>query len=699
MLTYHSPCCPFPFPRRLRVLFAISLIAMALAAGALGSVRAAQAATITVTTTADEYNTGPGCSLREAIRAANTDVAFGGCPAGAGADTITFGVNGTFLITITPGPDENADAGGDFDLLSDITIQGSGAANTIIDGGSADRVFDIAPLGGPALTVGFSGLTIQNGKAFSANFNVGGGIYIGSNATVTIDNSTLANNQSQANSGGGIENRGALTLNSVTMQNNTALALGGAVNSIGSLTANNSTFSGNRAESGGALYINTASTRTATITGSSFAGNQAVATAGGVADSGGAIAASTDGPVTISGSSFTGNGAAANGGAIYFSDAATEAAVAVLGLSYSRIAGNTATAGSGLYRASGTATAERNWWGCNGGPAATPCDLAAGGVSFSPWIVLTHTANPGAISPGQAATLTAGFLQNSDGSANAPGSLGALKGVGVTFGSAVLGTLANAQAAIQANGTATATYTAGATAGAGSATAGVDSATVTADLVINRLTTQVASLTLAGSSPGASGTVTWTAVFSDAIAGLSANNFDLSIAVPRPGSRSAPAPVGVSGSGVTWTVTTTVYSTQVYVMLSLVNDDGLDHALSNLPYFGESYIGDTDPPETVITAAPPNPSSSSTATFAFAGSDAGSFAAGFECQLDGGAFTQCTSPVEYSNLADGSHTFAVRAVDFMATIDPTPALYTWTVAVGGSAIHDRLYLPLLQQAE
>ena len=148
---------------------------------------------------------------------------------------------------------------------------------------------------------------------------------------MTINSSTLANNQSQANTGGAIENRGALTLNSVTLQNNTAFGLGGAVNSPGSLTANNSTFSGNKAESGGALYINTASTRTATITGSSFTGNQAVATAGGVEDSGGAIAINTDGLVTISGSTFTGNSAAANGGAIYFNDSATEAAVASWG--------------------------------------------------------------------------------------------------------------------------------------------------------------------------------------------------------------------------------------------------------------------------------------------------------------------------------------------------------------------------------
>ena len=55
---------------------------------------------------------------------------------------------------------------------------------------------------------------------------MGGGIFINSNATVTIDSSTLANNQSQANSGGAIENRGTLTLNGMTLQNNTAFGAG-----------------------------------------------------------------------------------------------------------------------------------------------------------------------------------------------------------------------------------------------------------------------------------------------------------------------------------------------------------------------------------------------------------------------------------------------------------------------------------------
>jgi DNA-binding beta-propeller fold protein YncE len=53
----------------------------------------------------------------------------------------------------------------------------------------------------------------------------------------------------------------------------------------------------------------------------------------------------------------------------------------------------------------------------------------------------------------------------------------------------------------------------------------------------------------------------------------------------------------------------------------------------------------------------------------------------FDCSLDGAAFAACTSPRLLSLLANGSHTFRVRAKDTAGNIDPTPATTTWTVAV------------------
>src|SRR6476659_5279322 len=80
----------------------------------------AWAATIPVTTTADESGATPtACSLREAITAANTDSAVGGCPAGSGADIISLPA-GTYTLTLVGSDDTNA--AGDLDISSDVTI-------------------------------------------------------------------------------------------------------------------------------------------------------------------------------------------------------------------------------------------------------------------------------------------------------------------------------------------------------------------------------------------------------------------------------------------------------------------------------------------------------------------------------------------------------------------------------------------------
>jgi hypothetical protein len=94
-----------------------------------------------------------------------------------------------------------------------------------------------------------------------------------------------------------------------------------------------------------------------------------------------------------------------------------------------------------------------------------------------------------------------------------------------------------------------------------------------------------------------------------------------------------------------------------------------------------TWLIDTTPPDTTITSNPADPSGSSSASFAFNGTDP-SPASGvdrFECKLDAAAFATCTSPASYSGLADGSHTFQVRAVDKAGNTDPTPASFTWLV--------------------
>jgi hypothetical protein len=80
------------------------------------------------------------------------------------------------------------------------------------------------------------------------------------------------------------------------------------------------------------------------------------------------------------------------------------------------------------------------------------------------------------------------------------------------------------------------------------------------------------------------------------------------------------------------------------------------------------------PPPT-FSSTPSNPSSAATATFSF--SDTMSNVT-FECSVDGAAYAACTSPTDVPGLADGSHTFQVRARDAANDVSD-PATYTWTV--------------------
>ena len=96
---------------------------------------------------------------------------------------------------------------------------------------------------------------------------------------------------------------------------------------------------------------------------------------------------------------------------------------------------------------------------------------------------------------------------------------------------------------------------------------------------------------------------------------------------------------------------------------------------------GAFELVDAGAPDTSIDSETPSttPTESTTMEFTFSGTDTASGVKSFECKLDAASFSACTSPQEYSSLADGSHSFQVRAINFLGTVDPTPASYTWTV--------------------
>ncbi len=83
------------------------------------------------------------------------------------------------------------------------------------------------------------------------------------------------------------------------------------------------------------------------------------------------------------------------------------------------------------------------------------------------------------------------------------------------------------------------------------------------------------------------------------------------------------------------------------------------------------------PPDTTIDSGPDATTVSTSASFTFSANEPD---VTFECSLDGGVFTPCTSPQAYTGLAVGGHTFAVQAIDPETNVDPTPASFTWTIS-------------------
>ena len=84
----------------------------------------------------------------------------------------------------------------------------------------------------------------------------------------------------------------------------------------------------------------------------------------------------------------------------------------------------------------------------------------------------------------------------------------------------------------------------------------------------------------------------------------------------------------------------------------------------------------SSPPDTVIDNGPTGLIGESAVTFTFHGSDTNDT---FQCSLDGAPWATCTSPQQYTALAEGAHTFQVRAVNAAGEVDPTPANSSFTL--------------------
>jgi subtilisin family serine protease len=190
---------------------------------------------------------------------------------------------GTYMLSVGA-PGEDAAAAGDLDVIGDVTILSDGSGDVVIDASDLDRVFDVHANG--SLTL--EGVTIRGGSLAGAD-----GAGVRNAGTLFVRESTVRNNTTD-HDGGGVANFGTLIVEASTFTLNSA-ARGGAVWNGGDTTATNTTFSGNLAStSGGGLFNAAGGDATlinTTITLNSTAGSGSPADdAGGItAESGGAV--------------------------------------------------------------------------------------------------------------------------------------------------------------------------------------------------------------------------------------------------------------------------------------------------------------------------------------------------------------------------------------------------------------------------
>lgn len=172
---------------------------------------------------------GAGCTLRDAIIAANIDEPFAGCETGQGADVIELPAGA--IITLTQAHEDLGGATGLPSVTSEITVVGSGASIQR-DASEEFRLFHVGESGNLRLEA----LTLLGGNA--GGFD-GGAVYVAGGSFSARDVTFEGNRVGNGRAGGAVHNQGgSVELLSVTMLENFAPGEGSSGVGTGSAVAN-----------------------------------------------------------------------------------------------------------------------------------------------------------------------------------------------------------------------------------------------------------------------------------------------------------------------------------------------------------------------------------------------------------------------------------------------------------------------------
>jgi hypothetical protein len=628
---------------------------------------ASQATTITVHSTADGLT---GCTLRNAIKAANLNTPQGTCPAGQPSptvDTIDFSVPSGSTITLSSALDA---------ITGDVNITGPGQGQLTVSGADAYQPLKV----NSGKTVSISGLRISHGKCDSVACNFAGGA-ISNHGTLTLSGVKVAQSTAEAPTnglaaGGGVFNAGTMTIQSSTVTGNTAsvsggtipYAQGGGVDNEGTMTIQNSTVTGN----------------TASVSGG-----------GGIpfADGGGVLNAGT---ITIQNSTVSGNTASVSGGTNAFADAGGLSNYGTMSLVLSTVTGNSATvtggtsqnfpSGGGIFNGThGDLTIDRSTVSSNDVTAdaagGNQSDGLGGGIENHHNLTIIRS------------TVSGNTVSATGGAVN-DGTDGGIFNVNPASPADVTVTL---RRSTLSDNTAT---VAGGTSQAGGMTINPGTYTIKSSTIAHNSAGSGANLVLGG-TPDFRNTIV-----SDPEGG-GTNCTASPVGMTSSYDLSSDGTCGFSGTGdhlntdpqLAATLAANGGPTKTYALLTgspaidkgkasvgeTVDQRGKKRPsdfgnIANAPGGDGSDIGafevqDTTPPTTTINSGPANGSTINdpTPTFTFHSNEAGSV---FQCRTDGGPFgvtflANCTSPKTLAHLGDGAHTFRVRAKDLAGNVGAT----------------------------
>ncbi|HSM50487.1 MAG TPA: hypothetical protein VLA75_03700 [Thermoanaerobaculia bacterium] len=200
-------------------------------------------------------------------------------------------------------------------------------------------------------------------------------------------------------------------------------------------------------------------------------------------------------PATVEPILLTGNTLLGNGAGVWVHTDGTTELNSKARLRYNRIFGN----GVGVRSDTALVMAENNWWGCNAGPGGAGCDTAVitgGGVlDADPWLTLGIALGAPSVEVGATIPATATVTGNSAGAALGPIPFPVTD---IGFGG-VRGTMVSPVAT--ADGTALSSFT-GTAVGVGTATAALDNATASAQLLVTQGgTVVVEAFSVTGGTP------------------------------------------------------------------------------------------------------------------------------------------------------------------------------------------------------